>query len=727
MEDFTNNFTIQDEPFARYFLNCRETDLELRTAWGLYGAAKEMPIQIDPETGFPDACVFNMNIGITFGTGIYCNTPGLEIFAERNPGRKAEEYRFLNEKMLPYAVVPRIQDTFTEEEKKLTENKSAWGGTWAGHAVPDLIGIAKDGTDAYREKIAKYAQLNPDKTDFYKAMNVTLDAFDILSKRFSMLAEDMAKNAEGKSKQRLNRTAKCFKNATKKPARDFYEATIVYLMIFTLDGIDSPGHFDQYMLDFYRKTETEDRLEILSDLWEFFHDRRVWNLCISGSDENGNDLTNELSYDILDMVIKTKYNTPNLTMRCHKGTPRKLLEKAAEALATGAGIPALYNDEVVCPALEAIGIPPHDSHLYVMNGCNQIDIQGKSHMGLEDGEVNIAKALEYTLHNGRCSVFNEIRSIQSGNPETFATFDEFYDAFLKQMYHLAKKSCELSNKGQKLLAENSRQPIRSLTIEGCLEKGLDYKNGGPLYGHGQILVEGIADAVDSLAAVKKFVYDEKKISMHDLVAALEADYEGYEYLFILLKNSEEKFGNDIDEVDTIASDVIDKLFTYLQTIPTVRGGFFGGGCSPYNRAAENGRLTGALPNGRKRRELLFADSIGAEPGKDKTGPTAALNSCLKYNQKKATSGFVLNIKFDKKMFAAKKGQEAFLDLVKTYFENGGQQISVNVLSREELLDAKIHPENHQNLIVRVGGYSDYFNNLSPGLQDNIIQRTMFEI
>ena len=263
-------------------------------------------------------------------------------------------------------------------------------------------------------------------------------------------------------------------------------------------------------------------------------------------------------------------------------------------------------------------------------------------------------------------------------------------------------------------------------MQGCIEKGLDYKNGGPIYGHGQILAEGIADTADSLAAVKHFVFDTSKYSMTELLNALRADFDGYEELHKDFSNYH-KFGNNQSDVDEIAAKIVEHYNLHLLTKNTFRGGKFGGGCSPFSRAANNGLHVGALPNGRKKGTALFADSIGSVPGMDSDGPTSLINSVLKYNQYLAKSGFILNLKFNKELFGKDENIDKFISLAKTYLENGGQQLSVLVISAEELLDAKIHPELHKNLIVRVGGYSDYFNNLSSDLQDNVISRTLINI
>ena len=521
--------------------------------------------------------------------------------------------------------------------------------------------------------------------------------------------------------------AKAFETAPKKPAYDFVSAMCSFMLIFALDGSDSPGRFDQSMYPAYQKTENkEEIIDLLDRLWDYFQDHRSWNLCISGSDENWNDESNELTYEILAMVRKKGYNTPNLTCRVHRNTPDKLWNAIADTLATGTGLPALYNDDVVCTALEKIGIPPQDSHDYCMNGCNQIDILGKSHMGLEDGEVVFTKCLEFALHNGVDNISGEKISIETGDPRTFTTYERFERAFMEQLEFVTYNSCSSANDWQHMRGVFQPHPLRSCLIEGCLEKGRDYRNGGPLYNHGQILAEGIADTGDSLYAVKKLIFDEKKYTMAELIDALNANFEGHEQLHHDFKNCE-KFGNDIEEVDKITARALNRFFTILKRNNTYRGGVFTGGCSTFNRAANYGRQTAALPNGKMKGEPLLADSIAATPGRDTNGPTAQIKSVLKYNHNDACSGFVFQNKFEKKMFTSEKGKASFIALAKAYFAGGGQQYTVTVVSPEELIDAKEHPENHGNLIVRVGGYSDYFTNLSDELQNNVIERTFMDI
>ena len=393
-------------------------------------------------------------------------------------------------------------------------------------------------------------------------------------------------------------------------------------------------------------------------------------------------------------------------------------------IGAGCGLPTLYNDRVVCKMFEEkLGIPPKDAHNYAMNGCNQIDIQGKSHMGLEDGEVNLCKCLELALHRGKCLFTQEIVGMDCGDPRTFTTFDEVLTAFKKEVEYITDMGCRMSNMSQRIHAESAPNLWRSLMLQGCIEKGRDFKAGGPIYNHGQILAEGLADAVDSLAAIRYHVFEQKNFTMDELMTALETDFEGQEVMRRMLSEKPARFGNGDPDTDALAYDVVEHFFNYLLTIPTYRGGWFTGGCSPFIRAAGYGRNTAASANGRHDFDPMFADSIGATPGRDEEGPTALLNSALSLPHHLAGSGFILNIKFDKDVFNTEEGIENFIALWNTYFENGGQQLSVTVVSQEELLDAKVHPENHRNLIVRVGGYSDYFVNISADLQDNVIART----
>ena len=679
-------------------------------------------VQLLPETAFDTKYETS---GYAPSEGLWFNKENIIALIDRFPEHK--------EALLSYVKKLDMYDNksqrlYSEVTERLDKAGAGWGGGWGGHSNPDYGRIVNYGTEHIRSIIDENRGKYPDEAWFYRSCSYALDALDIIGERYKekalLLAEECVKNED---REFLLRVARAFETVPKKPAYDFTSAMCSFMLIFALDGNDSPGRFDQYMYPSYLKTGNKEEIsDLLDRLWEYFHDHRSWNLCISGSDEKGIDKTNELSYDILSMVRKKAYQTPNLTCRVHRNTPDRLWNEIADTLAVGTGLPSLYNDDTVCTALEKIGISPEHSHDYCMNGCNQIDIFGKSHMGLEDGEVVFAKCLEFTLHNGKDAMTGERIALETGDPVSFASYEEFERAFINQLEFVTYNFCSSANIYQHMRGVNQPHPLRSCLIEGCLEKGRDYRNGGPLYNHGQILAEGIADTGDSLYAVKKLIFDEKKYTMSQLIEALNADFRGYEQLHYDFKNCE-KFGNDLEEVDSITAGILNRFFTVLKRNNTYRGGIFTGGCSTYNRAANYGRRIAALPNGKLKGEPLLADSIAATPGRDTNGPTAQIKSVLRYNHCDACSGFVFQNKFEKKMFSTEKGKASFIALAKAFFMGGGQQYTVTVVSPEDLLDARIHPENHRNLIVRVGGYSDYFVNIGEELQDNVIRRTFTDM
>lgn len=717
---------VHIDPFLYgYFLD-ESLEHGERVGLALLYAARNIEIrfsrQLLPETAFETK----------YGTSAYVPSQGL-CFSVENIIKLAEDFPEHREALQRYAYELKLfrdkaKRLYSEPEQALDRSGAEWGGGWGGHSNPDYGRIVNYGTDYIRTLIAENRGKHPDEAWFYRSCSYALDAMDIIGERYRLTALERAEACENaEDKEFLLRMAKAFETVPKKPAYDFMSAVCAFMLIFALDGSDSPGRFDQYMYPAYLKTENKDEIiGLLDRLWDYFLDHRSWNLCISGSDENLNDETNELTYDILAMVRRKGYNTPNLTCRVHKNTPDRLWNAIADTLAAGTGLPALYNDDVVCTALEKIGIPPEDSHDYCMNGCNQIDILGKSHMGLEDGEVVFTKCLEFALHNGVNAMTGEKVSVETGDPRTFTSYESFERAFTDQLEYVTYNACSSANIFQHLRGVFEPHPLRSCLIEGCIEKGRDYRNGGPLYNHGQILAEGIADTGDSLYAVKKLVYDEKKYTMSELIDALDANFEGFEQLHRDFRNCE-KFGNDIEEVDLITARVLNRFLTVLKRNNTYRGGVFTGGCSTYNRAAGYGKRTAALPNGRLKGEPLLADSIAATPGRDTNGPTAQIKSVLRYNHTDACSGFVFQNKFEKKLFGSEKGKASFIALAKAYFAGGGQQYTVTVVSPEELLRAKENPENYRNLIVRVGGYSEYFVRLGDELQDSVIKRAFMDV
>ncbi len=711
------------EPFAWGYIHAGREDIGYRIASGILQWAKKGELSLDLSHWFQwtKGSFWNQAVGYSRADGIVL----------REGKHDAEVKQFQDEEELlnyyydyfrPYETLRVISKYRTPKEEKLEINKCCWAAG-GGHSNPDYEMLLRLGTEGIRAKIGRFRKIHTDKADFYDGLLLCVEAVETVADRFKAMAEERLVGAQEEEKALLTRLIETFERIPRKKPRSFFEACQFFWLCFSFIDIDSPGLFDYALGEYYENDDPTDRYACLGQLWELFHETRTWNLCVGGSDEFGNDRSCALTYDVLRLAGEMQYDTPNLTFRVHPGTPEDLWALAVQTLGTGIGMPAIYNDECVCPALEAIGVPPSDAHLYCMNGCNQIDIFGKSHMGLEDGEISVVKALEFALFDGVCQFSHEKLGLSTGDARQFTSFDELMEAYKQQIEYMGEYIVRTSNAAQRVFAEMAPNPWKSIMVQGCIEKGLDYKNRGPIYGHAQVLTEGLPDTADALAAVKHYVFDEKKYTMAQLIDALEKDFEGYDDLYQDVKHWH-KFGNDEEDVDALYAEITDHLYRFFQTKQTFRGGVFGVGCSTFHRAPNYGYHCGALPNGKKKGERLLADSIGASPGCDTCGPTALLNSVLRGNQYLATSGNVMQMKFDKAQFNSPTGRQAFLALAKTYFNEGGQTLQVNVVSPEELLDAQVHPELHQNLIVRVGGFSQYFVKLPFHLQDNIIHRSM---
>jgi len=712
------------DPFSTGYLSCDSEYHTIRLACALRNYWSSMPAIIksdDRLVGRMSPCGIG---GFSFGSGIYCNTRSTEELKKQSP--QWQEYI---DALIAFwlKMIPASRINYPEDERFMNGQNVYWAG-WGGHAVLGFDQILAEGTDGIRRTINHYLinEHDPEKRAFRQALLIVCDGIDAFALNYAKSALDMIENETDEKRLReLATIAYHCSYIPKQGARTFPEALQSFWFIHLLDGNDSPGRFDQFMFPYYQKdidsgNLTQDEVQDWIDhLWKRFNDTRSWNVCVGGLRPDGSDGTNDLTFMALEATRRIKKVAPNLSLRLHKNSPLELWKKAIDVIETGVGMPALYNDDVFVPALMRYGISEEDARDYAMNGCSQVDIQGQSHIGLEDGEMNLLKCLELALHDGfdlntKCQI-----GPHTGDPQKFSTFDQVWQAYTIQVEFFSRRLTDASNIVQKAHAETSPNLFRSVFIKGCIEKGQDFKAGGPKYNHGQILTQGIANTADSLAVIKKLVFEENRISMDELLNAIDQDFPDESFRQLLI-HEVPKFGNDDDYVDSIAERGIDHFYRLLNTYKTWRGGIYGGGSIVFTRAVSFGGKVGATPDGRKAHTPL-ADSVGPTQGRDLNGPTAVFNSVAKIPQILAQSAYVLNIKFTPRI--VRDDKDKVIALFQTYFSKGGQQIQINVVDKETLIRAKEHPEQYDGLIVRVGGFSGYFKHLSPAHQDDVIART----
>jgi pyruvate formate-lyase/glycerol dehydratase family glycyl radical enzyme len=730
------NLKYWGEPFAKTYMALECKHQAYRIAYGIKNAVETMPVHLDADDTFAGNPFERSIVSYNFGTGISIDHELTNLLIENeNNTDVINEIQKILEYFKGESTIEKIRNTLTDEEKKCGYMKVFWAGEWGGHTLLDYHSLLTLGTSGLKSKIADRMALTQKKNEleWLEALITICEALEIFARRYADEAHRILNSTEDPIKRsELETIEKICRKVPFAPAGTWREALQSFWMAFVFDGVDSPGRFDQYMIPYLRNSISSGEIDkteaqhLLEKLWMCLKKTRAWNLCIGGQIPDGSDATNELSFMILDVAEKYRFQTPNLTMRCHSGTPEALWDKAIKVLQSGIGMPAFYNDDIVITTLSNYGISIEDARDYALNGCNQIDISGKSYMGLEDGELNLLKCFELATNRGCCRITGERLGPDTGDPCSFSHFEQLMDAYKTQVNYFTKLLVSTANKSQKVYADHGPNPFRSLLVSDCIEKAMDFRNGGPRYNHGQVLTEGIANTADSLSTIKKLVYEKKLFTMADLLKALDANFKGFEEMKSILISKGEHYGNDSEYVDSIACEIITHFFSELSKYKTYRGGIYGGGCSTYTRAPEFGKFVGATPDGRLSLSAV-ADSAGSMQGMDRNGPTALLNSVAKIDHSWTLSGYVLNLKFDKALVNQKGASENLKALIKTFFIKGGQQIQVNVTSTQDLLAARKNPEDYKSLIVRVGGFSAYFVDLSRELQDDIIARTSHEI
>ncbi len=584
-----------------------------------------------------------------------------------------------------------------------------------------------------------------------EAMSIAADGLIRLAERYSKKAATLA--AEEKDPQRkkeLEQLADICSHVPAHAPRNFWEALqhywFVHLGVITeLNGWDSfnPGRLDQHLYPFCEKELEENTLseeqarEILQSFWIKFNNQPAppkvgvtaqesgtytdFALINSGGvKKDGTDGVNDLSYLILDVIEEMRILQPSSMVQISKKTPDRFLKRALKIIKTGFGQPSIFNTDAIIQELLRQGKSIEDARCGGASGCVETGAFGKENYTLT-GYFNLVKVLEITLNNGIDPRSGKAIGIPTGDPAAFTSMDQLIEAFKKQLNYFIDIKIQGNNIIEQIYAESIPAPFLSLLIDDCIQTGKDYHTGGARYNTSYIQGVGIGTITDSLASLEYNVFDTKRVTMKDMLAALKNDFEGQENLRQTLINKTPKYGNDDDYADKFTKQVFELYFQAVNGRPNTKGGYHRINFLPTTVHVYFGKVNGATPNGRKAAEPL-SEGISPTQGSDIKGPTAVIKSASKIDHLR-TGGTLLNQKFNPQLLEDEEGMDKLVKLIRGYFTMDGHHIQLNVVTADTLRKAQKNPEQYRDLIVRVAGYSDYFCDLSVELQNEIIART----
>ena len=660
----------------------------------------------------------------------------LEEWKERNTKHKAVE-----------GILPEAMTASNERVYTLTALSSG-----LGHISVNYQSILELGTSGILAQIisAESNCRDPEKKAFYQGTKWAMQALAAFAARYADLAERNAA-AEPRETRRaeLQKISQICRRVPRYPATTFREALQSFWFLHLALQIESnghsisPGRFDQYMYPYYRRDVDEGRLtrdealELLEWLYIKFNEvnkirDRVGtlafggypmfqNLIVGGVDASGKDATNDLSILCLEAGCALQMPQPSLSVRWHDKMDRRLMEKCCELTQTGIGMPAFFNDEAIIPLLQKTGASLEEARDYAEVGCVEPQVPGKSEGLYSGGFMNLCKILEITLNNGVNPNTGTEYTLKTGLH--FETFEQFYEAYRKQLEHFVALQANADNLIDAAHAQLCPTPLVSCFVDDCIASGRDVRSGGAVYNFTSPNIVGLANAADSLAVIKKKVYEERRLTLEELRAVLAEDYRSDELLRHEFLNSVPKYGNDNPYVDELARRIASDYCDIVHTHTNFRGGKFEPGMQSISAHAMFVGNMGATPDGRRSTDLVSDGGVSPAQGRDSKGATAVIRSVARLDQTKATNGALLNIKFHPSAVRGQKGVEVLSALVDSYFRMGGQHIQFNVVSTKTLRDAQRHPEDYRGLVVRVAGFSVLFTTLDKVLQDDIIERT----
>ncbi|MHA3962592.1 MAG: pyruvate formate lyase family protein [Candidatus Thorarchaeota archaeon SMTZ1-45] len=643
------------------------------------------------------------------------------------------------------------------ETGRLNEHGIGTGSSIPGHLIPNYAKVMKVGMRGLAEEYRTLLKgdLTPKHREFIEALILSCETARDVGLRYSKKAKELAKSEPDpeRKKELLNIAEICDRVPWEAPT-SFWEALqslwFVHMLVMAAESYPgaglSHGRWDQYMYPFYKKDidagilTREEARELLQCYWikhnyvYDFQGRLGINqginsgfgqlITLSGCGPNGEDLTNDLTWLTLDVIEEMNLLEPKPNIRLHRNTPQDFLIRVAEIVSKAQGSPFLMNfDEHSIDGLVWQGVPREEAWNYGIVGCLENTMQGNDRSDTVDININLAKAVELALNDGKDQATGIQFGPKTGDPLSFKTFDDFMNAIKAQLKALVELLVNAGNMADNLRAKYQPVPYLSALMDDCAINGKDVNEGGTTWNFNTIEGMGIATLADSVAAVKKMIFDDKRVTMKELLDALKSNYEGHKELRQLLRSKAPKFGNDDDYVDEIARELsvfwAEEAFKHKNPFTGRR---YRAGYLSWNYYIPLAPLTGATPDGRKRGEFL-SGGVGAVQGMDSHGPTASIRSVGKLNLETIPNGASHTITISPSMVQTPEHIEKLAALLRAYNEVGGTALQINVIDAKTLRDAQKNPDAYSNLMVRVTGYNAFFTQVGRELQEEIITRT----
>ena len=730
----------------------------LQRAYSLRNALEKIQIRVEPE----ELVIGNRTAGIRAGvvfpeSGSSWVDEEFETLPTRLQDKfqvKKEDISYFREIIKPYWQGKSLEDvlktTYGKEIDAIAKVVKINQKDHAqGHICPDCkLWLEKGPAGLYAEAKKYLAKTDADKKDFYQSIMIVMEGVSIFMQRYAAEIRRLKMLEKDESqKNEMEITARICERLSRYPAKTFHESvqSIWFLMVIlhmeSNASSFSPGRLDKilypyYQADMEKGTLDKNRaLEILECLWLKFNEIVYmrnsnsakyfagfpigFNIAIGGTEEN------ELSFLMLKAQEELGLPQPNLSVRLNEDTSDTFLKQAIRVVAKGSGMPQFFNDKAVVPALESLGVSHTDAEDYAIVGCVELTTQGNN-LGWSDAAMfNLNKVLELTLTGGKDLLTGEQIAEDYGKLPEYKTFEELENAFRKQIDDFIDKMIPACEAVEKAHMELLPTPFLSAVIRDCMEKGMDVTAGGAHYNFSGIQMIQVANLADSMAAIKKLVYEEKVIDAEELLVALKCNFQGFEILRARLLNKVPKYGNDVEWVDELGCKWAEYFKKKLSTYTNYRGGRYHTGMYTVSAHVPMGENVGASPDGRYAGTPLADGGMSPVYGRDLAGPTAVLKSVSRLDKALTSNGGLLNMKFLPEFFKNEAGIDKFALFLRSFVDLEIPHIQFNVVNKEDLLAAQKEPEKYRSLTVRVAGYTAYFTELAGELQNEIIARTSY--